>query len=67
MKLTITIDLNNAAFDNDREATKQEGSMFETSRILDLLARRFAAGSWPMEGPIMDANGNTCGQVELEP
>lgn len=66
MKLTIEVELDNAAFDDDRDGIEQEGSMFETARILRVLAGRFAAGSWPMEGPIMDANGNTVGLVRVD-
>lgn len=65
MTITITINTDNAAFEDDNEAAKQEGSMFEVGRILEQLAGRFTAGSWPMGGPILDINGNTVGKVEI--
>ena len=65
MKIVIEIDTENAAFDEDNEGARQEGSMFETARILREVANRFAAGSWPMDGAIFDANGNTIGEVTL--
>jgi hypothetical protein len=66
MKITITINTDNAAFDLDNAALQQEGSMLEVARILETLARRFSAGNWPMEGPIRDINGNTVGDVRIE-
>lgn len=66
MKITITIHTENAAFEDDQYGIAQEGSMPETARILGDLSRRFAAGSWPMDGPILDYNGNTVGRVTVE-
>lgn len=66
MKITVTIHTDNAAFDEDNEAVQQEGSMFETARILQKVAGRFAAGSWPMDGPVFDINGNQVGEVEVK-
>lgn len=65
MTITITINTDNDAFDLDNEAVVQEGSMFETARILQKVAGRFAAGSWPMDGPIFDINGNEVGEVKV--
>ena len=66
MKIIITINTDNTAFDADNEGAQQEGSMFEVARILETIAGRFAAGSWPMDGPVHDINGNTVGSVRTE-
>ncbi len=63
--ITITINTDNEAFADDNLGVEQEGSMLETARILEKVAARFAAGSWPMDGPIMDVNGNTVGRVTV--
>lgn len=64
--ITITINLDNAAFDTDQDGLNQEGSLLETSRILRMLSKRFASGSWPMDDPIRDVNGNIVGTVLID-
>jgi hypothetical protein len=61
MKLKITIDMSNAAFQGD------EG--FEVARILMLLARLIKTGSMGMllgaTQPLRDANGNRVGEAKV--
>jgi hypothetical protein len=59
MRVTITIDTDNAAF---------EDAGFEVAVILRQLAGRFDfASHLPAEGwPIRDHNGNTVGEVRIE-
>ena len=58
MKLTITIDMDNAAFDG------LGGWNLEAARILRVLAGRIEDNEDP--GHPRDINGNTVGTVELE-
>jgi hypothetical protein len=58
--ITITIETDNAAFEDNREA--------EVARILADYARRLADGlaNLPLTTqPLRDINGNTCGRVEV--
>ena len=59
MKLTITIQMDNEAF---------EGNPYpEVKSILDDLGRRFDSG-WLFDGeaiPLRDSNGNTVGQAKV--
>lgn len=60
MKITIVLRTDNAAFENDGN-----GQMPETAEVLANVARRFDTDG-PYDGPIFDANGNTCGSVTVE-
>ena len=58
MKLTITINMDGAAFEDDPQT--------ETERILrELIYSRAFNNS--DGGDLRDANGNTCGQWEVQP
>jgi hypothetical protein len=59
--MTIVITLHT----HEDEAARQEGSLFETARLLELVTDRLLAGSWPMNGPVYDAGGNQCGTVTV--
>lgn len=61
MKITITIDTANAAFDGDRESRQPA----EVARILAGVAQRFDSDG-PYEGSVFDLNGNTVGEVTVE-
>jgi hypothetical protein len=56
MKLTIRIEMGNAAFEDAGEL----------GRILHELADKVAAGAVHDEGKIRDANGNTVGEWSVE-
>lgn len=59
MKLTITIDLDNAAF--------EDGGAEEVARILASVAERIPDPLRSTDGPLNlhDANGNHCGAAEI--
>lgn len=57
-KLTVTIEMDNAAFAEDAEA--------EAGRILRGLAERMIRGGFPGELPLRDYNGNTVGRATIE-
>lgn len=63
MKITITIETSNAAFDDG------QGGALEIARILRVQADRFEGQSLERgmirERTILDANGNTVGKVRL--
>ena len=56
MKLTIQIDLDNAVFEDDRDA--------EVSRILDHIAREYVVGIGTSN--IQDINGSTIGTIGIQ-
>lgn len=61
MKITITIETDNAAF--------ERAPMFEVARILDSAAARLKREGPPDEGDsykLRDVNGNTVGRVTVE-
>jgi hypothetical protein len=59
MQLTITIECDNAAFDDDFDG--------EIARILATLVSRLTWGGLQREGErIKDSNGNTVGRYEFE-
>jgi hypothetical protein len=60
MKITITINADNAAFDNDRASR----SHTEVARIVADVARWFDTDG-PYDGPLFDCNGNTVGSVKV--
>lgn len=57
-KLTVTIEMGNAAFAEDAEA--------EAGRILRGLAERLIRGGFPDALPLRDFNGNTVGRAVIE-
>ena len=58
MRLTITIDMDNAAFDDNARA--------EVSEILTDLIDEFPASPAPGDGaPLWDSNGNTVGEWNI--
>lgn len=57
MTLTLTIEMDNAAFDG--VVNRHD----EAARILRVAAKRIQAGAWAM--PLMDINGNKVGKVEV--
>jgi len=64
MKLTIEIECDNAAFDDDLAA--------EIDAVLDRVKRRFrktyySAPGYLIDGTCRDSNGNGCGFWKLEP
>lgn len=68
MRLAITIDTDNAAF--DALGTHSDISRaVEAGRILAGVARDLVQGNWPgSDGwPLRDANGNSVGAVEAKP
>jgi hypothetical protein len=58
MKINITIECNNAAFENAPEV--------ETARILRELARKVEQLGLNDNIPIIDMNGNKVGKLEVE-
>lgn len=64
MDLSISINLDNAAFDDDH-------AHYETARILSVLAARIKAGQLDLTGPVShgltlkDIEGNTVGSVSV--
>ena len=60
MKFHLTIDLDNAAFDGDREAHSSEQPVRELARQLAEVARKVVLAS-DNKGRVRDANGNTVG------
>ena len=56
MKATISIDMNNAAFDGD-------GGALELSDILKWLSERVRWGERDL--PLLDSNGNRVGQFKI--
>jgi hypothetical protein len=61
MTITIRIDTDNAAFDDD----KASGAHTEIARLLAGIAARFDTDG-PHDGPLMDINGNTVGTVTID-
>lgn len=57
MTLTITIEMDNAAFDTD--SVRHD----EAARILRAAADRIEAGAWTHD--LLDTNGNTVGHAEV--
>ncbi len=65
MKLTINIKMAGGAFDGDEKSTKNG---FEIARILHKAANSvenhcYSVGE--MEIPLMDINGNKCGELKI--
>jgi hypothetical protein len=58
MKINITIECNNAAFENTPEV--------ETARILRELARKVEQLGLNDNIPLIDMNGNKVGKLEVE-
>lgn len=58
MKLTITINTENSAFEDDED--------MEVSRILIRIAERIASGTDVHKALVMDSNGNSVGQIFVE-
>ena len=59
MKITMTIDTGNAAFD---DAFPEN----EVARILNVYAGKIIRLGDPVESVLIDINGNTVGKVEIE-
>jgi len=58
MKIRITLDTGNAAFDG-------HGCVYEVQRILNVWINKSVGYGAPMEAALVDANGSTVGRVEL--
>ena len=58
-RITVEIRTHNAAFDDNEGA--------EVARMLRMAAREFTGGGPLLCGdwPLKDANGNTCGRIEI--
>jgi hypothetical protein len=70
MKLTITIDTDNDAFQPEDICDINEVAALEISRILQTLARDFEFAGLHQAGfsgaPIFDSNGNVVGEVNYK-
>lgn len=58
MELIIVINLNNAVFEDERDA--------EISRILDHIAREYVISVGSIPDRIFDINGNTVGTIGIQ-
>lgn len=56
-RFTLTIDCNNAAFDDE--------PFYEIGRILSDAGQRIIDGTRPMSGKLHDVNGNRVGEYAL--
>jgi hypothetical protein len=61
MTITITINTDNAAFDNDRASRAHT----EVARIVREVGNRFDTDG-PFDGEVYDVNGNTVGLVVMD-
>lgn len=69
MRLTLHIDMDNAAFFNDDKGNEPDGANgAEAARILRRLASRICDDSLKGGdgGALLDSNGNSCGHWEVK-
>ena len=66
MKFTLSINCDNAAFDDLGDGEDGSGALPEVGRILQVLARRIEQGRVDTSGMLRDGNGNTVGQWSID-